>query len=167
MRRLLMSLAAAAAVAGPIATTATAAHADSRDHDRWERRQERDEDRRERRYERDNDRRERAWEREQRHLERRADRWDRQRHNGYYYHNRWHYGPPPVAYYGDPLFRPGYAAWRRGAVLPPYYRGAQLYEYDRHRLRRPPPGYAWYRVNNDYVLTQTISGLIMEVVGGY
>jgi Ni/Co efflux regulator RcnB len=174
MKRLLLSLAAVAAVAGPIAGTATAAYADSRRDDRWERRAERSErqwererDRRERQWERDRDRADRQRDRDRRQWERQVDRWDRSRHNGYYYHNRWHYGPPPAAYYSDPYFRPGYTAWRRGATLPSYYRGAQLYEYDRYRLRRPPPGYAWYRVNDDYVLTQMMSGLIMEVVGGY
>lgn len=95
-----------------------------------------------------------------------AMRWDDRQHNGYYYQNRWHYGPPPTAYFNDPYMRPGYAQWRPGAILPGYYRGARMADYQRYRLRPPPNGYAWYRVGDDYLLTQTLSGLVLDVVPG-
>lgn len=175
MKRLILSLAAAAALATPLAMSATAAQADPRDHreDRWDRREDRwdrREDRRDRwedRRDRHEDRRDRWEDHRDRHddrWERRAERWDRGRHNGYYYRNRWHYGPPPSAYYGSPYYRPGYAAWRRGAYLPPYYRGYVIHDYGRYRLRPPPRGYAWYRVGDDYLLAAIASGLIFDII---
>ncbi len=143
MKRLILSLAAAAAVAGPLAATATAAQAQGyhRDHREYrDRRDHRGPDRHDRRD------------------------WDRGRHNGYYYGNRWNYGPPPQAYYGNPYYRPGYNQWRRGAPLPAYYRGYPVYDYGRYRLRQPPRGYAWYRAGNDYVLAAIATGIIFEII---
>ena len=96
----------------------------------------------------------------------RRDRWDNHRHNGYYYRNRWYYGPPPSAYYNDPYYRPGYAAWRRGAYLPSYYRSNsyRVYDYGRYRLRPPPRGYYWYRSGDDFLLAAIATGLIFEVI---
>ena len=101
MKRLILTIAAIASVAGPMAVVATDAAAQGRD--RWDRR----DDRWDRRYDRRADR----W-------DRRVDRWDNRRYNGYYYNNRWSYGPPPSAYWGRPGFLPGYQAWRRGGHLP-------------------------------------------------
>lgn len=158
MKRMIMSLAAAAAVAAPMLAGATPAAADPRwEHHRYEDRRERwdRQDRWERReaYRRDYERRE---------------RWDDRRYNGYYYRNRWYYGPPPVAYYSDPYYRPGYTAWRRGAYLPPPYRGYVVQDYRYYHLRPPPRGYAWHRVGDDYLLVALATGLIMEIInGGY
>lgn len=161
MRRLLLSLAAAIAVAAPIGLAAGEALADPKPQRGWERRMERQERKFERRYEQ----RERRFERRDHRYERRGERWDDRRHNGYYYRGHWRYGPPPPAYFEDPYFRPGFAPWRRGTYLPPAYRGVRIYSYDRHHLRPPPAGYAWYRVGDDFLLTQTLTGLILEVVG--
>lgn len=164
MKRLILSLAVAAAVAGPLATSATSAYAQSRE--RWESREDRggrDRDRREdqrRDYEDRRGSRDERWDRPRD----RYDAWDRGRHNGYYYNNRWYYGPPPQAYYSSPQYRPGYAAWRRGSSLPPYYRGYVVNDYDRYHLRRPPSGYAWYRVGDDYLLAAVASGIIFEII---
>ncbi|MDB5429220.1 MAG: hypothetical protein JWP35_336 [Caulobacter sp.] len=100
------------------------------------------------------------------------NRWDGSRHNGYYYNNRWSYGPPPQAYYGRPGYRPGYSSWRRGSYLPGAYRdrGYVVYDYGRYHLRPPPRGYYWYRVGDDYLLAAIASGLIFDVIvnsGGY
>lgn len=165
MKRLIFSLAAAAAVAGPMLAAPSFALAEDRGHGRGhgERREYRDQD---------HDRRG-SWDRGD-HRDRydRGDRhdgalgsWDRSRHNGYYYNNRWFYGPPPEAYYGSPYYRPGYSAWRPGSNLPPYYRGYIVSDHDRYHLRRPPPGYAWYRVGDDYLLAAIASGLIFEIIG--
>ncbi len=170
MKRLILTIAAVASVAGPLAITATDAMAqdhgryDRRD-DRWDRR----DDRRHDRWDRRDDRRHDRWDRRDDRRDRRWDhrtRWDRGHHNGYYYNNRWHYGPPPAAYYGNPYYRPGYYAWRRGAYLPPYYRsrGYVVYDYGRYRLRPPPRGYYWYRDGNDYLLAAIATGLILDVI---
>jgi len=157
MKRLLLGLAAAACVSGPIMASAAEAAAQPRG-DRWDRREDRW-DRREDRW----DRREDRWDRRE---DRRRERWDNRRHNGYYYRNRWYYGPPPSAYYRDPYYRPGYAAWRRGAYLPGYYRSNsyRVYDYHRYRLRHPPRGYYWYRSGDDFILAAIATGLIFEVI---
>lgn len=169
MKRLILTLAAAAAVAGPMAAVSTGAMAqDYGRHDRYERRDDRW-DRREDRWERRDDRWDRRDHRRDDRRDRRWDsrtRWDRGHHNGYYYNNRWYYGPPPAAYYGRPGYYPGYSAWRRGAYLPPYYRdrGYVVYDYGRYRLRPPPRGYYWYRDGDDFLLAAVATGLILDVI---
>lgn len=162
MKRLILTMATAALVAGPMLATATEASAQQR----WDRRDDRRDDRWDRRDDRRDDRR---WDRrDDRRDDRRGDNrgWDGRRYNGYYYNGRWAYGPPPQSYYGNPYYRPGYAAWRRGAYLPGYYRGRGyvVYDYGRYRLRPPPRGYYWYRVGNDYLLAAIATGLIYEVI---
>ena len=156
MKRFILTLAAVASVAGPIVASASSAMADPR-WDRHEDRADRRDDRHGDRWDRRDDRRDDRW-------ERREGRWDDGRHNGYYYNNRWAYGPPPVAYYHDPGFRPGYQTWRRGAYLPPYYRGYVVNDYARYRLRPPPRGYYWYRVGDDYLLAAITTGLIADLL---
>ena len=169
MKRLILSLATAAAVAAPLAFTATSAAADDRrgrHEQRWDRQEHRQD-----RWDRRDDRRDDRWDRRDNRWNGRNDgwsrsgpSWDRGRHNGYYYNNRWYYGPPPQAYYGNPYYRPGYAAWRRGAHLPPYYRGYVVNDYHRYHLRQPPRGYAWYRVGDDYLLAAIASGIIFDII---
>ncbi|WP_329633771.1 RcnB family protein [Phenylobacterium sp.] len=135
---------AAIAAAGPLMVAAGEALADPKpDRGGGRGREERQDDRKpERRYERDD----RRYEGQERRMERRLP-------------------PPPRAGRGDPPGR--YSAppgWRRGAYLPPAYRGERIYAYGRHRLRPPPSGYAWYRVGDDYLLTQMVSGMVVEVV---
>jgi Ni/Co efflux regulator RcnB len=159
MKRFILTLAAIASVAGPILATASSAMADPR----WDRHDER----RDSRWERHDDRRDRRdgrWDRREDRWDGREDRWDAGRHNGYYYNNRWAYGPPPVTYYHDPGFRPGYQTWRRGGYLPPYYRGYVVNDYARYRLRPPPRGYYWYRVGDDYLLAAVTTGLITDLL---
>ena len=156
MKRLSLTLAPAAAVLGPMAGVASADPRDGWDRDRWER-DHRDQGRWDRGgWDRRDDRRD--WD------DRRRRDWDDRRHNGYYYQNRWHYGPPPQAYYGQPGYRPGYIAWRRGAYLPPSYRGYVVNDYYRYHLRPPPHGYYWYRVGNEYLLAAIATGLIFDVI---
>ena len=159
MKRLILTLAAVASVAGPMATMATDAAAqpgrewrDDRRDNRWDnRRDNRWDDRRD--YRRD-DRRDNRFD----------GRWDNRRYNGYYYNNRWSYGAPPSAYYGRPGFRPGYQAWQRGGYLPPTYRGYVVRDYGRYGLRAPPRGYYWYQSGNDYILAAIATGLIFDVI---
>ncbi len=164
MKRLLLTIAAVASVAGPMAAVATDASAQGRGHheDRWDRR----DDRRGDRWDRRDDRRDDRWDRRDDRRGDRHSRWDDRRYNGYYYRDRWYYGAPPSHYYGRPDYRPGYNAWRRGGYLPPYYRGGGyvVHDYGRYHLRHPPRGYYWYRAGNDYVLAAIATGLIFEII---
>ena len=82
------------------------------------------------------------------------------------------YGPPPA--FGGPRSREGYQDYarpaqgglRRGQFLPQTERGYMVGDYYRYHLRRPPPGYDWYRSGDDFVLAAIASGLIFEVVAG-
>ncbi len=80
-------------------------------------------------------------------------------------------GAPPWAggrrFEGPPRYAPPRSQWRRGGYLPPGSRGVRIYSYDRHRLRPPPPGFIWYQVGDDYLLTETVTGRIFEVVPRY
>jgi len=53
---------------------------------------------------------------------------------------------------------------RRGDRLPDEYRGSMVSDYDRYRLRRPPSGYAWYRVGQYFVMASTSTGVIFDIV---
>lgn len=181
MKRLLLTIAAIAAVAGPMAMAGDASaqdrgrgHGDrhggrdqggrdhgGRDHGRndggrWD--GGRHDGRGDRGYGRHDNGRHNGWDR--------GDRWDGRRYNGYYYNNRWSYGAPPAHYYGHPGYRPGYNAWRRGGYLPSYYRGNGyvIHDYGYYRLRPPPRGYYWYRAGNDYVLAAIATGLIFDII---
>lgn len=57
--------------------------------------------------------------------------------------------------------------WRQGQYIPRAYvteREYYIVEPARYRLRPPPPGYRWVRVDGDVYLAQTETGLIAEVV---
>lgn len=59
-------------------------------------------------------------------------------------------------------------AWSRGDYLPPNYRGAEVRDFGRHRLRPPPAGYDWVQVGPDIYLTQRSTGMVLEAIpGGY
>jgi Ni/Co efflux regulator RcnB len=56
--------------------------------------------------------------------------------------------------------------WRKGERLPATYR-AKTYvveDYNVYRLRPPPRGYHWVRVNNDVVLAAIATGAVLEVM---
>jgi len=55
--------------------------------------------------------------------------------------------------------------WARGQHLPGAYRGHAV-DYRRHQLRRPPRGYHWVQVDDDYVLSAIATGLILDVING-
>ena len=176
MKRLLLTIAAVAAVAGPMAVTASEASAQDRGH--WDQRGGNDRGNRGGRGDdrRDDHRDNRGGDNRGGYDGRRDDdryrggggaRWDGGgRNNGYYYNNRWSYGPPPSDYYGRPGFRPGYNEWRRGSYLPSYYRGNGyvVRDYGYYRLRPPPRGYYWYRAGDDYVLAAIATGLIFDII---
>jgi Ni/Co efflux regulator RcnB len=75
-------------------------------------------------------------------------------------HGRYHAGEyyRPHGYY--------YHTWRRGDRLPPAYR-TRVYvvnNYSSYRLRHPPRGYHWVRVDNNVVLAAVTTGVVLEVV---
>jgi len=174
MKRLVLTIAALAAVAGPMAMATSAVAQDrydrrewrddrGRDNDRWENRRDRDNDRWDNRGRgRDNDR----WDRRDNRRWNDNRRWDSNRYNGYYLGNRWYYGQPQVNYYNRYDYRPDYRPWQRGGYLPPAYRGYVINDYPRYHLRHPPRGYHWVRHNNDYILAAIATGLILEVISG-
>lgn len=53
---------------------------------------------------------------------------------------------------------------RRGGYMPPAYRGESLGDYGRYRLRPPPRGYAWYRVGGGYALVSIYTGQIFDMI---
>jgi Ni/Co efflux regulator RcnB len=106
-------------------------------------------DRHERRYDHRDDRHDRRdWDRNDgfRHYDgRRFDRGRYVRPSGYYYRS-WRYGDHlPRAYYGHRY------------VVNNYYA---------YRLRPPPRGYHWVRVDNDVVLAAIASGVVVSAVFG-
>lgn len=152
MKRLLLSAVAAVTFVSPLGVTA----AQARDNDRgWYQDRDRNGDR-DRDWRRDHDRRG-DWD---------GRRFDRGRHNGYYYQNRWYYGPPPSAYYGRPGFRVDYRQWRRGEYLPSYYRSRyEVVDYRYHHLRPPPRGYHYVRDDRgDIILAAIATGLIASII---
>ncbi len=56
--------------------------------------------------------------------------------------------------------------WSRGDRLYRDYRGSKYYVNDwrRYNLRRPPRGYRWVRVDNDYILVAITTGIIMDII---
>jgi Ni/Co efflux regulator RcnB len=56
--------------------------------------------------------------------------------------------------------------WARGERLPSdYYRSRTYYvDYRTHHLRRPPYGYQWVQVDNNYALVALTTGLIASII---
>lgn len=50
--------------------------------------------------------------------------------------------------------------WARGHALPRQYRHSYVRDYHRHHLRAPGPGQRWVRVDNQFILINSISGVI-------
>lgn len=125
----------------------TAALADSRDRDRG--------------------RDERSWN-DDRHDHRGHDRHDRAYHRHYgdrYYEGRHYHGRYRVVrYYPPQNYR--YHRWHRGAYLPAAYYAPRyvVHNYSTYRLRPPPRGYHWVRVDNDVILAAIATGLVANVV---
>jgi len=84
---------------------------------------------------------------------------------------RWGYGPPggyapygPMGFYPPRAMPPGFAI-RRGGMIPPGFRGSVVPDYGRHRLRPPPPGFAWVRMGDRFMLVSRATGQIFDVIG--
>lgn len=107
--------------------------------------------------------------RHERHYDRRDDRhdrgdWDRDRHNGFRHYDGRRYDRGryvrPSGYY--------YRSWRYGDHLPHAYYGRRyiVNDYYTYRLRQPPYGYHWVRVDHDVVLAAIATGVVVSAVFG-
>jgi Ni/Co efflux regulator RcnB len=86
----------------------------------------------------------------------RQDRYDRHSHARYH-----------VVRYVRPAGYREYR-WYQGAHLRRAYYAPRyvVRDYSAYRLRPPPRGYHWVRVDNDVVLAAITTGLVMQVVNG-
>ncbi|MGH8237874.1 MAG: RcnB family protein [Steroidobacteraceae bacterium] len=139
MKCLFAATALALTLFGGVVTTAQADH---RDRDRYDSRHDRHDDRDDRRYDR------RDWDRNYgfRHYDSRRYVTARYvRPSGYHYRS-WRYGDHlPRAYYG------------RRYIVSDYYA---------YRLRPPPRGYHYVRVDHDVVLAAIATGVVVSAVYG-
>jgi Ni/Co efflux regulator RcnB len=57
--------------------------------------------------------------------------------------------------------------WSKGQRLDNNYRRNYINsrDYGRYRLRQPPRGYQWVRVDNDFILVSVATGLISSIIG--
>jgi Ni/Co efflux regulator RcnB len=69
------------------------------------------------------------------------------------------YGPPPGYGYAPPR---AYGL-RRGGYMPPQVQGGVVQDYGRFRLRPPPRGYDWVRVGDDFLLVAP-DGQIFDMI---
>ena len=60
---------------------------------------------------------------------------------------------------------PSHADWKKGGHIAKddWGRGAAI-DYREHHLRKPPRGYEWRQVDNNYVLAAAATGLIASVI---
>ena len=78
----------------------------------------------------------------------------------------WGAGPTPPEYAGH--WYPGSPgpsghAWRRGGYLPPVDQSFVVGEYWRYHLRRPPAGYHWVQIGDEFMLISSSTGMIFDV----
>lgn len=157
------SITAAAIALSLVIGSLTSAHADGRGHD-WDRQEHHAHDRDEHR--------------DNRRDGHRDDRRDR--HDGHYgnhdkdwsdYDHDYRRGYQQGRYDAKRYIRPrGYYqhSWRRGERLPAAYYADRyvVRNYSGYRLREPPRGYHWVRVDRDVVLTAVATGTIVAIVNG-
>ena len=88
----------------------------------------------------------------------------------------------PPAYRPPPGYRPSahdryqrtdyrrnaHGDFRRGRVIPPYYRGSHyvIDDWRGHGLGYPPRGYHWVQAGGDYLLVAVASGIIAQILIG-
>jgi len=106
----------------------------------------------------------RGHERDRDHWDDRHDRRDDRREERYDRHSHARY---KVVRYAPPAGYRHYT-WYRGAHLPRAYYAPRyvVHDYGSYRLRSPPRGYHWVRVDNDVVLAAITTGIVMQVVSG-
>lgn len=172
MKKLLLILAGAAAASLPIADAALAS-------ERARDRRETHRDARERHQDRKaaradgvvtkDERRELHQDTREIRQDRRELRYDRRHPDTWRHRPEWSdYKGPRVGFWYAPGFgyhpiTPGFV-WKTGAVLPLAYRTYYVTDLAFYGLRPPPPGYRWVYADGHFVLVQTASGLITEVI---
>jgi Ni/Co efflux regulator RcnB len=64
------------------------------------------------------------------------------------------------------MMRAPHHDWRKGGRIDrnDWNRGARISDYRRYHLSRPPRGYEWRRVDDNYVLAAVAGGLIASVI---
>lgn len=151
------SISAAAIAFSLVIGSLTTAHADERDYDRHDHAYH--SQHRDHRNDRD------EWRDYGKHHSGRHDKhWDDYDHD-------YRRGHLPGRYDAGRYIRPRgfyHYAWRRGDRLPAAYCANRyvVRNYGAYRLRHPPRGYHWIRVDRDVVLTAVASGVIVSVVSG-
>jgi len=97
---------------------------------------------------------------------RRSDHHNDHRSYHHSYDHRYDSRYRVVRYYPPQDYR--HYAWYRGARLPAAYYAPRyvVANYGTYRLRPPPRGYHWVRVDNDVVLAAITTGIVMQVVNG-
>jgi Ni/Co efflux regulator RcnB len=143
------SMLAAAMALSLVIGSITTVHAAGRDHDRYD-------------HARDSDHRDHRDHHDRRHDYGDHDRdHDRDYRRGYV-HGRYDAGRyiRPHGYYQH--------SWRRGDRLPAAYYGKRyvVRNYSVYRLRQPPRGYHWVRVDRDVVLAAITTGVVVSIVSG-
>ncbi len=60
---------------------------------------------------------------------------------------------------------PAHPEWKRGGRIghDDWGRGSRI-DYREHHLRKPPRGYEWRQVDNNYVLAAAATGLIASII---
>ena len=58
----------------------------------------------------------------------------------------------------------GETARARGRALPASYRRNVVSDYRHYKLQRPGPGQRWVKVDNQYLLINSVSGMIAALV---
>jgi Ni/Co efflux regulator RcnB len=143
------SLAAAALALSLLVGSLTNAHADGRDHNSRHYDQHDRHDRGHHQDRHDDDRHGKDWNK--------VDSHDRGYRQGRYDAGRY-VGPRGYHHY----------TWRRGDRVPAAYRANRyvVRNYSVYRLRSPPRGHHWVRVDRDVVLTAIATGIVVQVVDG-
>ncbi|HEY7887366.1 MAG TPA: RcnB family protein [Steroidobacteraceae bacterium] len=102
--------------------------------------------------------------RDEYHDEHRHEHHDRGEHRGEMRHEHEEHEHFDSGRYDRPRGWHGHY-WRRGERLPPDYRGPAYVIPDPvvYRLRPPPPGYYWVRVDNNAVLAVVATGVVVDV----
>lgn len=56
--------------------------------------------------------------------------------------------------------------WQAGYTMPQHYRGdAYKVDFKEHKLPKPDRNQQWYKVNNDYILVESDSKNIIQILG--
>lgn len=85
-----------------------------------------------------------------------AQGWNKNRHDD-------HRGGPSMMHNNNGF---NHHNWRKGGRIDrnDWNRGQRVNDYGRYHLSRPPRGYEWRRVDNNYVLAAAATGLIAGLV---